>query len=559
MSHPLLSLVAIGARWQQRAFLRKLPQSIQRQEQFLRSLLSHHQSTELGQALQLAHISSIDQFRQDVPIGSYSSYQPYFERAATGAQNVVSPEPLIHLNLSSGSTGQQKLIPITQRAQRQRAYANQVAMGFAFEQVRQRRLPLGPVLATTAAQPLGQTSGGIPYGHVSGNQLRASRSLLFNRIFAQPFEALLIANSLARNYLCLLFALQNPDLAVIAANFPLIALQLCQILEKHAESLIEDLEIGEIADWIKLEPEMRRSLGRRFKPTPHRAKQLRQILRSQGRLLPRFAWPHLAFLVTAKGGPSNFYFEQFAEYFGEVPIFGGTYAASEAVFGSHWNFNTDGTLLAIESNFYEFVPADQWDISQPKTLLPHEVTVGELYRILITNYSGFYRYDVGDVVEVTGFRGNVPLIAFRYRRGGTLSAISEKTTEYHAVQVMTALQAKFSLPVEDFCITLSQEMLLPYYILNIELAGDLEAAEAAAVLQAFDQQLGVVNSSYRLKRENHDIAAPQLNVLKPGSFYQLRQNQLAAGQGDDTQVKLPHISRDRALLSETQIIWQLRL
>jgi len=44
----------------------------------------------------------------------------------------------------------------------------------------------------------------------------------------------------------------------------------------------------------------------------------------------------------------------------------------------------------------------QWEADHPKTLLATEVKVGN-YRILMTNYSGFYRYDIGDVVRFWGF------------------------------------------------------------------------------------------------------------------------------------------------------------
>ncbi|MFE4105722.1 GH3 auxin-responsive promoter family protein [Almyronema epifaneia] len=557
MGTPLLKLVATLARWQARSFVAKLPRSTTIQANFLKSLLQVQQATVLGQELKLAHITTLDQFRQTVPIWPYSAYHPYFERAAAGEQNVVAPEPLLHINLSSGSTGNQKLIPITRRSQQNRAYANQVAMGFAFTQAQQRGLNLGKMLLTHSAQSLGQTSGGIPYGHVSSNQLRSTPGWLYQQLFAQPRTAQLISDTLARHYVCLLFALSDANLAVIGATFPLVALQLCTYLETYGASLIEDLASGEIADWIKLEPEFRASLAQQLRPQRDRARQLAQLLKTAGRLLPQQVWPHLAFMVTARGGPSSFYFERFDEYFGDLPIFGGTFAASEAVFGSHWNFNTDGTLLAIASNFFEFVAPDQWTATYPQTLLPHEVKIGEFYRILVTNYSGFYRYDIGDVVEVTGMRAGVPLIAFRYRQGGTLSAISEKTTEYHAVQVLTVLKQHHALAIEDFCITLSENWVDPYYVLNLELTPNAPVPPLPAVLADFDRQLQAANQSYALKRQKNDILPPRLNLLDSGSFATLRQHRLKPGTPDTAQVKLPHISSDRTLLAEVKIQQQV--
>ncbi|MEO1402876.1 MAG: GH3 auxin-responsive promoter family protein [Cyanobacteria bacterium J06635_1] len=559
MTNPFFALLSTAARLQQQAYLLKLPQAEAIQGKFLQTLLKHHQDTELGRALKLADITTVEQFRQRVPVWPYSRYAPYFERTAAGERNVVTPDPVRYLNLSSGSTGAQKLIPVTARSQRKSSYANQVAMGFGFARARQRRLPLGKLLMTACAKPLGVTSGGIPYGHVSGNHLRSSQSMVSRQIFAQPFEALQVSDAVARSYVCLLFALRDRNLGLIAATFPMVALQLARYLGTYADSLIDDLASGEITEGIKLEPDLREQLSQQFEAVPERARELRQLCKSEGCLRPKQAWPHLAFMITARGGPSAPYFERFGEYFGDLPIFGGTYAASEATFGSHWNFNTDSTLLAIESNFYEFVPMDQWEVEQPKTLLPHEVKVGGFYRILVTNYSGFYRYDIGDVVEVTDFWQQVPLITFRHRRGGTLSAISEKTTEYHVANAVAALQNKYGLPLEDFCVTLSPDLLTPRYVLNIELPPDGRLPQPEQLLADFDHSLQSANRSYALKREKHDIYAPELSILKPGSFQQLRQQRLKPGQFEAIDIKMPHISCDRTLLNGLTIEQRFRL
>lgn len=558
-----LSFFAMAARWQQRRFTRQLPQAPDIQARFLQKLLQEQQGTALGQALKLDSISTLEEFRQRVPRWSYDDYGPYFERAATGEANVVSPRPVQVFNMSSGSTGSRKLVPITKRVQQTRAYANQVAMGYAFEQAQAQGRAVGQLLLTTLITSLGQTDGGITYGHVSGNQLRATPSLVYNPLFVQPYDALLVSDTAARTYVCLLFGLQQPRLAYIAANFPLIMLQVCTYLERFGPALVEDIGRGTLRQDLKLDPHLRQSLQRRLSPQPQRAKQLQALLNTHGRLLPKHVWPHLSFLITARGGPSDFYLERFDEYFGETPIFGGTYASSEAVFGSCYRFNADGTLPALKTNFFEFIAPDQWDQATPKTLLPHQLVIGEYYRVLVTNYSGFCRYDIGDVVQVTDMYHGVPVIVFRYRQGGTLSAISEKTTEYHVVQVMATLQEQLTIKdvnflIEDFCVTLSESLVEPFYILNIELTGGTMLPYPEQFLKAFDHQMQAANESYALKRKKNDITAPQLNILASGSFKQLRQRCLKPGVFDDAQVKLSHISGDRTLLEGLTITHQVR-
>lgn len=536
--------------------MQKIRQTSAVQEQFLLSLLRTHQDTELGQKYRLREIKTIDQFREQIPILPYSSYEPYLERIARGEPNILTPDPVIYLNLTSGSTGKQKLIPVTKRSRNVLNRTNQTSMGFVAEAAKQRNLPIGKMLLTSSVQLLGHTSSGIPYGPVSVGNLRLS-NWLYRQIFAHPYEALQPTDSLARHYVCLLFALRNPNLGIIGANFPVLALRLCDYLESYADDLIRDVETGEIAPWLNVEPTVRAKLERQWSATPKRAAQLREILKHEGRLTPQLAWPNLSFIITARGGTSNFYFERFPAYFGDTPIFGGIYSSAEATFGVYHDFNSDGAILAIESGFFEFIPPDQWEVDQPKTLLPHEVKVGEYYRILVTNYSGFYRYDIGDVVEVVGFYEQAPLITFRHRMGGLLSSTTEKTTEFHATQVMQRLQQEFSLPLENFCITLSEHEVPAHYLVNIELPSGHALGDPQAFLSRFDRLLKDIHVSYEVKRRDQ-VPPPRLRILESGSFAIVRQRLLQKGI-PDSQLKFPHISEDRQFLAGLQVAQEVRL
>ena len=58
---------------------------------------------------------------------------------------------------------------------------------------------------------------------------------------------------------------------------------------------------------------------------------------------------------------------------------------------------TDGVadgVLALHSNFYEFIPIDEIDQESPTTLRAHELTLGAQYYLVITTFGGLYRYDM---------------------------------------------------------------------------------------------------------------------------------------------------------------------
>ncbi len=558
MTNFLLSTLGAFGIYAKEQFVRKTKAPIAAQERFLRELLRIQHCTELGYKFGLGEIQTTRQFRDRVPLWSYSDYEPYMERIARGEPNVLTAEPVVYINLTSGTTSKQKMVPVTRQFSRSLSKANATSLGFALEAMRRRspKLELGQLVSANFVKVQGKTAAGIKYGPVTAGSYRINR-FVCEQLFAQPFRAMEIADNLSRHYVCLLFALANPQTRGITANFPMLVLQICGYLEQYAEALIEDLQRGTIASWLTLEPDLRAGLERQWSAHPNRAAELQAVLRSTGRLTPQAAWSKLSFVSTARGGTSDFYFERFPEYFGNTPIFGGVYGTAEGTFGICHDFDQDGSILALDSGFYEFIPESQWEVTQPQTLLPNELQIGDRYRIVVTTYSGLYRYDIGDVVEVVGFYEQTPLVVFRHRRGGLLSATTEKTTEFHVIQAMQVLQPEFGLQLEDFCITLSDREFPSPYLVNIELAAGATIANAAGFLTRFDYWLGEFNQPYATVR-SAQVPPPRLRILERGSFAIVRQRQIDRGTSA-SQLKLLHISEDRQFLQGLTVLEEVQL
>jgi hypothetical protein len=544
MANFALTALSLVAQQSKNNFVRKTQHVAEIQTQFLRSLLQAHQDTEFGRQYHFSSIKTIEDFRAQVPIQPYSAFEPYIQRMADGETHILTAEPVIHFNITSGSTGQKKFIPVTKRSRQVIAKTNRVAMGFVTAAVRREQLPLGTMLFPGSMNSLGTTKAGITYSSVSTSDLRLG-DFFYRQLFAYPFDVFKITDIATRYYVCLLFALRNPHIRAIGATFPALALLMCEYLDQYSEALIEDLETGDLAPWLNLDPILRQTLKRQCIQAPRRAAQLRQIVKRHGRITPQQAWPELSFMITARGGTSDFYFQRFPEYFGHPKIYGGVYSSAEATYGVHRDFNTDGVILAIESGFYEFIPEDQWQVEQPQTLLPWQVEIGKRYQIVFSNFSGFYRYDLGDIVEIEGFYGQAPLLIFRYRQGGVMTSVGEKITEFHALQVMQQLQASFNLCLEDFCFTLTHD-IPARYLVNIELAHSHSLSDPSAFLRQFDVTLQELHTMYAIKRRDQ-VRPPHLRILAPGSFEIVRRRLIAEG-AIEAQLKMPHVTEDRQFL-----------
>jgi len=112
--------------------------------------------------------------------------------------------------------------------------------------------------------------------------------------------------------------------------------------------LIQDLETGAIASWLKLEP--------RFEPDWSGDGQLiqdvlriREIWKSEGRLTPTCLAKSI-FVATARGERQIFYFERFPTYFQDTPASVRS-THLRKVPSIYHDLNDDGSILAIESGF----------------------------------------------------------------------------------------------------------------------------------------------------------------------------------------------------------------
>ncbi|NET88340.1 MAG: GH3 auxin-responsive promoter family protein, partial [Kamptonema sp. SIO1D9] len=102
MTNFLLPLLTYFSERAKDKFLQKITQTPTIQEKFLLQLLQAHQNTEIGQKYQLRDIKTIAQFRERIPILPYDNYEPYIKRIANGEKNLLTPDPIVYLNMTSG-------------------------------------------------------------------------------------------------------------------------------------------------------------------------------------------------------------------------------------------------------------------------------------------------------------------------------------------------------------------------------------------------------------------------------------------------------------------------
>src|SRR5262249_44697563 len=120
--------------------------------------------------------------------------------------------------------------------------------------------------------------------------------------------------------------------------------------------------------------------------------------------------------------------------------------------------------------FFEFVEVNE---AAATTRLAHELQLEHRYAVIVTTGAGLYRYQLNDVIEVTGFYHQCPLIRFIGRQSKVVDICGEKLNEEYAGAIITNILAKHSLSTTFWMLAPEWPVeTRPFYTLFIQFTPD---------------------------------------------------------------------------------------
>ncbi len=520
------------------------------QEAALRRILRGNAATEFGRKYSFAKIATLPTsdiwkiYRKTVPIRSYQDFADDIERMKNGEENILVPGRPEMFSLTSGTTSQPKFCPVNHPFIKEHHAQHLLWMYRVYRD--HPAVNQGKYLVVASPAEIGRTAGGIPYGAMSGKQLD-SQSIPIRRRMAVPAAVQHLKNADERWFDLILFALAEKNLRVVTSVNPSTLVALAGRLSRDAERFLECLEKGHPAQNDPAAPAERKALAAAFQANPARARELREILKADGDLRPKAVWPNLEVLLTWQGGASGFYLPHVATLWGNTAMRCLGLRASEGTFSLPMQDRSASGVLAVGGHVMEFIPAEAGEpTAATATLLPGQLEEGKLYRLVITTSGGFYRYDLGDLLRVTGFNRRTPEVAFERRAGALLSATGEKLTEDQVVAAMELAAANGPL-LNGFTVTYEVIGEVAGYVVALEVTGGVELLRhrqnilrerVRQLLAVFDDDLMRRNCEYQAKREDGRLAPPRAVLLADGSYEAWRSRM--AGEGKpESQVKLP--------------------
>ncbi|GJM26553.1 MAG: hypothetical protein DHS20C16_29680 [Phycisphaerae bacterium] len=481
----------------------------EKQTETLLEKVRRNASSEYGRAHGFDSIRSEADFRKQIPVTSYEDLQPYIDKVKAGDLGAMfGPGQTVHMFAkTSGTCDSPKYIPVTDHflAEYRRgwnAFGVKVLMDHP-------GCFLRPIVQVSSRMDEEYTSGGFPCGAISG-LMAATQKRLVRRYYVVPSEIAYVADAMARYYSVLRFSVTTNAAFVVTAS-PATQLRLAKVGDENAPCLIRDVHDGTIAKEFEIPSDVRRKLERRLTPDPKAASRLESILNSTGRLLPKHYW-NLGFLANWTGGTMGLYLRDFPEYFGDVPVRDIGLLASEGRMSIPIEDGSPSGILDVADNYFEFIPKDEYGTNQPTVLGASELEAGQEYFILLTTSAGFYRYDIGDLVRVTGFHREAPLIEFLHKGQHTCSLTGEKLSEKQVVMAFEDVADRFGYEGRNFVLAPKWEPL-PHYLLHLESDHGLVPARAKVLADALDERLCAINIEYKSKRSSGRLGSVQVNLL----------------------------------------------
>ncbi|MDP3790891.1 MAG: GH3 auxin-responsive promoter family protein [Candidatus Omnitrophota bacterium] len=518
-----------------RHFENSTKKPIEVQKKLLFQYLHRNKNTEYGVKYHFSHVKSIGDYRMLVPMSDSETIFPYVEKIKKGTNNILTKDKVVFFGLTSGTTGKPKFIPVTNFSRKKKA---EVMDLWAYYILKDHRDALdGKVLAIINPDDDDATDIGIPVGAESGHAYK-NMPRMIKKFYAVPYNVFMIQDYESRYYCIARIALEK-NVTTIATLNPSTIVLLCHKIEKYKDELIEDIEKGTLSKNVKVPPYARNAFERTFRPNKKRADELKNILKEKKELLPKYFWPNLKLIECWKGGTVKLYLRELPQYFGGVPIRDFGCLSTEARSSIPMSDTGAGGVLAINTNFYEFIPKEDIGKSEKRFLLCDELEKAKEYYLIVTTPGGLYRYNIDDIITVTGFYNRTPVIEFVQKGLNAVSIMGEKLYESQVNEAVNRAADKHKLLIAFF--SACAQWNPPRYIFLVEFGRNGQSVNKQALLRSIEEELGKENSEYKYVRDSQLLKPPVLKVVKAGEFEKYRVRRVSEG-ANDSQFKVAELT-----------------
>jgi hypothetical protein len=480
------------------------------QRDWLQRQLTRDAGSVFGRSHDFATVRDYRDFAARVPVCRYVDVAPYVSRIQGGESDVLTCSPVTHLVPTSGSSGARKLIPFT--SELQRSFDAAVAP-WMIDLARLRpSMRGGPAYwsisplsdaahdedAASAHGASTDAGSAVPIGFADdADYLGGAKAWLIRQVLAVPSSVRHVHDESTFWALTLLALLRRRDLRVISIWHPSFLELLVGQASVHWSALLDAVASGDTPGLAALPAAAR--VEWRSRPDRTRAEELRRIGAEDW---PRW-WPALQVVSCWGEQAAASGWRRLAARLPQCLVQPKGLLATEAVVTVPVR---DTFPLAITSHFFEFRALMTGEIVRA-----HDVERGAQYEVIVTNGAGLWRYNLGDVVECTGFLHATPSLRFLGRIDNVSDLRGEKLSEPFVAECLRALWPDGGAPTVAVLRAVDEDTVGRYELL---LSADGPADSVDSLAARLERALHA-NPHYALARRLGQLAAVRIVTVPP--------------------------------------------
>ncbi|XP_057792441.1 indole-3-acetic acid-amido synthetase GH3.10 [Salvia miltiorrhiza] len=544
-----------------------------RQTETLRRILERNRAAEylrkwLGDAdVQHLEASALESlFTSSVPLASHADLEPYIRRIADGETTpLLTQEPITTLSLSSGTTeGRPKYVPFTRHSSETTLQIFKLAAAY-----RSRVYPIrekGRVLEFIYSSKRYKTKGGITVGtattHVYASEEFKMKQQQTKSYTCSPQEVISSGDYKQSTYCHLLLGIHHSDrVEYVTSTFAYSIVQAFRSFQEVWREICNDIREGTLSSRVTI-PDVRRAVLEVLRPNPGLASRVEAKCQDLERrdwvgLIPEL-WPNAKYVYSIMTGSMQPYLSKLSHYAKNLALISAEYGSTESWIGVNLEPCTppDKVTFAVIPTFsyFEFIPLHRQSHGGPDDFVEDDpvplsqVKIGQEYEIVLTTFTGLYRYRLGDVVEVAGFYRNTPKLSFICRRKLILTVNIDKNTEKDLQSVVargSQILRSTGAELVDFTSHADVGKQPGHYIIYWEIEGEVEEGLLGECCREMDAAF--VDQGYVVSRKSNSIGPLELCIVEKGTFKKIMENFIANGAAL-SQFKTPRCTSNPVLL-----------
>ena len=503
----------------------------------LKGILEDNKETEFGKNHHFSEINTIEEYKKQVPLSTYDDYEECINRMKKGEKNILTAYPVANYYCTSGTSGPQKLIPVTLKA-------FQVATT-----VIKKEIKLINIHQNEKEKTLFMSVFNVDLNNAENKTLLMSEGFYY---FAYKFKVMDFNKYIDKDlmfdpdtfdflYEKVWCGILEENLVSMESTYMYGILQFFNYLEKNYKEIISDIRNKRIDPEKKLSEKAKNFLLN-LKYSEERLNFVEKECEKGFKNIATRIWKNFR-LVSGVTSKALKYQNESLEYFiGDINIDTYVFAMSEGLVGLSVEYNSCDYNIEPTGGFFEFLPysednnEDNNNSNETKNL--NEVEPGKTYELVITTFSGLYRYKTSDILKIVSNDSNGVFFEFSSRKNRNFSFIGEKTNYCHLEDVMEKMHEIIPGILEYKLGATIYKNVGTYFLILCLLDKENLNISLDELATKFDTWLGKTNTVYQGFRNIKALGAPKVILIDTKEYSELFQTDISKKRHNKAKVLL---------------------